>query len=48
MLEPAFSRINYKELDFPRSVYSFKKAPGNLKVLEKMDELSSIVNWSFE
>ena len=48
MLEPASTELINKELEFPRSVYSFKQAPGNLKVLEKMDNLDSIVNWSFE
>ncbi len=48
MLEPASPELIKKELEFPRSAYSFKKAPDNLKIIEKMDALDSIVNWSFE
>jgi hypothetical protein len=48
MLEPASTQLINKELEFPRSAYSFKHATGNLKVLEKMEDLDSIVNWSFE
>jgi len=48
MLEPASTELINKELEFPRSVYSFKNAQGNLKILEKMDGLESMVNWSFE
>jgi dienelactone hydrolase len=48
MLEPASTQLINKELQFPRSVYSFRKAPENLKILEKMDDLSSMVNWNFE
>jgi dienelactone hydrolase len=48
MLEPASTELINKELEFPRSVYSFKKASGNLKIMEKMDTLNSIVNWGFE
>ena len=48
MLEPASTELINKELEFPRSVYSSKQAPGNLRILEKMDNLDSIVNWGFE
>ena len=48
MLEPASTELINQELKFPRAAYSFKKAPGNLKIIEKMDDLNSIVNWSFE
>ncbi|MEP7110440.1 MAG: alpha/beta hydrolase family protein [Ferruginibacter sp.] len=48
MLEPASAELINKELEFPRSVYSFKHSPGNLKILEKMDDLGSVVNWAFE
>jgi len=47
MLEPASAELINKELEFPRSVYS-KQAPGNLKILEKMDDLNAILKWSFE
>jgi hypothetical protein len=48
MLEPASAELINEGLAFPRSAYSFKKAPGNLKVVEKMDNLESTVNWGFE
>jgi hypothetical protein len=48
MLEPASTELIDKELEFPRSVYSSIRATGNLSVLKKMDDLSSIVNWGFE
>ncbi len=47
MLEPASTELISKELEFPRSVYA-KRAPGNLKILEKIDDLNAIVKWSFE
>ncbi len=48
MLEPASTQSIDKELEFPRSVYSSIQATGNLSVLKKMDDLSSIVDWAFE
>jgi hypothetical protein len=48
MLESASPELISEGLKFPRTVYSFKKAPDNLKVIEKVDDLDSIVNWSFE
>jgi len=48
MLEPASVELVNKELDFPRSVYSFKQASGNFRILEKMEDLDSNVNWSFK
>ena len=48
MLEPASLELINKELAFPRAVYSFDKASGYLKIIEKADDLGSIVNWSFE
>ncbi|HEY6435398.1 MAG TPA: hypothetical protein VIY47_02330, partial [Ignavibacteriaceae bacterium] len=48
MLEPASTELINRDLEFPLSVYSFRQVPGNLKVLEKTDNLESIVNWSFE
>ena len=48
MLDPASPELINSELEFPRSAYSFKNAPENLKVLEKMDDLISLVNWGFE
>jgi dienelactone hydrolase len=48
MLKPASSELINEGLAFPRSVYSFKKVPGNLKIIENMDSLDSMVNWAFE
>jgi hypothetical protein len=48
MLEPALPELINEGLAFPRSVYSFKRATGNLKIIEKMDDLSSAINWGFE
>ena len=48
MLLPASTELADKELEFPQAVYSFKQAPGNLRVLEKIDDLNSNVNWAFE
>ena len=48
MLEAASTEMIDKELEFPRSVYSSVKAPGNLRILKKMDDLASMVHWGFE
>jgi len=48
MLEPASAEVISEGLAFPRSVYSFKKVPQNMKTIEKTDDLTSIVNWVFE
>jgi len=48
MLEPASTELINKELEFPRSVYSSKHSQENLKILEKMDSLESVVKWGFE
>ncbi|MBS1738047.1 MAG: acetylxylan esterase [Bacteroidetes bacterium] len=48
LLEPASPKLIKKELEFPRSVYSFKKLPENFKVLEKMESLSSAIDWGFK
>ena len=48
MLEPASTEMIDKELEFPRSVYSSIQAPGNLRILKKMDDLGPIVHWGFE
>ena len=48
MLEAASTEMIDKELEFPRSVYSSVKAPGNLRILKKMDDLASMVRWGFE
>ena len=48
MLEPASTESINKELEFPRAVYSFKHSPGNLRILEKIDNPGSVVDWAFE
>ncbi len=48
MLEPASAEVISEGLAFPRSVYSFKKVPQNMKTIEKTDDLTSIVNWVCE
>jgi dienelactone hydrolase len=48
MLGPASTELINKELEFPGSAYSFKHAAENLKVLDKKEELESMVNWSFK
>ena len=48
MLDPASTELINKELEFPLSVYSLKKASENLRIIEKMNSIDSIVNWAFE
>jgi len=45
MPEPASTELINKELDFSRSVYSFKQTPGNLRVMKKTVDLGSIADW---
>ena len=47
ILEPASPELINNDLEFPRSVYSFKRMPENFKVLEKMEDLGSAVDWAF-
>jgi hypothetical protein len=47
MLEPAPTELINKEMEFPRSVYA-KRAPGNLRILEKIDDLNAVLKWGFE
>jgi dienelactone hydrolase len=48
MLKPASSTLVEQEMTFPKSAYLFKHSPGNLRVEDHMDNLASIVRWSFE
>jgi dienelactone hydrolase len=48
MLEHPSTELINKELEFPKSVYSFKHAVSNFKVLEKIEDLNSIVKWGFQ
>ena len=48
LLEPASDELINQELQFPRSAYSFKNAPDNLKVLPSYGNIESLVDWSFK
>jgi dienelactone hydrolase len=48
MKNPASEDLINEELSFPRSVYSFKDVPENLKVLSSYESLNSIVDWCFK
>jgi cephalosporin-C deacetylase-like acetyl esterase len=48
MLEPASEELIKQELEFPRSVYSFRKVPENMKIVSSHESLASIVEWCFE
>lgn len=48
MLEPASLTLINKEMKFPRAAYLSKRVPHNLRISEKMENLSEIVKWSFE
>lgn len=47
-LEPADSELIERDVAFPSAVYSFKKAPGNLKIVSSNEDIVSLVNWAFE
>ena len=48
MLKPASLTLINKEMAFPKAAYLSERVPGNLRISEKMENLSEIVNWSFE
>ena len=48
MLEPASPELMNLELDFPRSAYSLKKAPWNLKLFSSSDSLGTLADWIFK
>lgn len=48
MLEPASSGLISQELDFPRKAFSFRKTPENLKVETNVQDIGSLVDWSFK
>jgi len=48
MLEPASTELINQELAFPRSVYSLKDSPENLKVVSQYENINSIIDWCFE
>jgi cephalosporin-C deacetylase-like acetyl esterase len=48
MLEPASTELIEREAAFPRSVYSYKNAIGNLRIVSTCESLGSLVDWGFE
>jgi dienelactone hydrolase len=48
MLKPASTELINNELEFPESAYSFKHSRENLKIVERREDLESMVNWSFK
>lgn len=48
MLEPASAELIKQEMEFPRSVFSIKKVPENLKIVSSQESLASLVEWCFE
>jgi cephalosporin-C deacetylase-like acetyl esterase len=48
MLEPASPELISQDLEFPRSVYSFKKVSENLKIVSSYESLGSLVDWSYK
>ena len=47
-LEPAPEELINLELEFPRAAYSFRQAPGNLKIVSSYENLGSLVEWCFQ
>ncbi|MBN1290855.1 MAG: acetylxylan esterase [Candidatus Latescibacteria bacterium] len=47
-LESASQELIQEELAFPRSVYSLKKVPENLRILSSYEDISSIIGWCFK
>jgi len=47
-LEPASSELIETDTAFPRSVYTSKNTPENLKIISSYENLVSLVNWCFE
>lgn len=48
MLEPASPELIEMETAFPGSVYSYKNAAGNLRIVSSYESLGSLVDWGFE
>ena len=47
-LEPASEELIEMDTAFPRSVYSYKNVPGNLRIVSSYESLGSLVDWGFE
>lgn len=48
LMVPASEDVINLDMNFPRSVYKYKKASANLKITRDPNDLESLVNWSFE
>jgi cephalosporin-C deacetylase-like acetyl esterase len=48
MLEPASDELINMELEFPRSVYTYRRASENMKVVSSYESLGSLVKWNFK
>ncbi|MFC2124868.1 alpha/beta hydrolase family protein [Bacteroidota bacterium] len=48
LMEPASEDVINLDMEFPRSVYSYKKVSENLNITDKTKDLVSLVNWCFE
>jgi hypothetical protein len=48
MLEPASSALIENEMKFPRSVYARQNRPGNLRIMQNVDDPIEVVRWMFE
>ena len=47
-LEPASSELIERDAAFPRSVYSYKNAVDNLRIVSSYESIGSLINWAFE
>jgi len=47
-LKPADSELIERDTSFPRSVYSHKNAPENLKIISTCGSVGLLIDWSFE
>jgi dienelactone hydrolase len=48
MKKTAPEEVINEELQFPRSVYLLKKAPGNIRILPLPDDILPVIKWGFE
>jgi cephalosporin-C deacetylase-like acetyl esterase len=47
-LEPASSELIERDTAFPRSVYSYKNAVENLRIVSSCESIESLVKWAFK
>jgi hypothetical protein len=48
MQQPASKQLTDEELSFPRSVYSHKNVVKNLNILPAIEDMDSVISWSFD